>query len=142
MIAPVEGSGSWPAWMQRVSKRAVELSFTRGAILISFRSTNARRSSRVRVAAWCAAGTRQWMATLVVPDVSRSCAPARSRSQECRRDCRHDCAELPPSARRRGRARQSRAHLRRVVRRHAWDDVGEAPLVVARSAQADSLLYL
>jgi hypothetical protein len=28
MIAPVDGSGSCPAWMQMVLKRAVSLSFT------------------------------------------------------------------------------------------------------------------
>ena len=27
-MAPVEGSGSWPAWMQMVEKRAVSGSFT------------------------------------------------------------------------------------------------------------------
>ena len=29
MIAPVAGSGSWPAWMQTVEKRASGGSFTR-----------------------------------------------------------------------------------------------------------------
>src|SRR4051794_25316923 len=33
MIAPVEGSGSWPAWRQMVLKRALVLSFT--ALIIS-----------------------------------------------------------------------------------------------------------
>jgi hypothetical protein len=30
MMAPVDGSGSWPAWMQTVLKRARSLSFTVG----------------------------------------------------------------------------------------------------------------
>jgi hypothetical protein len=29
MIAPVVGSGSWPAWMQMVLKRVRDVSFTR-----------------------------------------------------------------------------------------------------------------
>src|SRR5688500_8844868 len=32
MIAPVDGSGSWPAWMQMVEKRAWSGSFTRSTV--------------------------------------------------------------------------------------------------------------
>jgi hypothetical protein len=40
MIAPVDGSGSWPAWIQMVGKRALSGSFT--ALTVSSRACRTR----------------------------------------------------------------------------------------------------
>src|SRR5687767_8834525 len=48
MMAPVAGSGSWPAWMQRVEKRASGVSFTRRLYLPAARARRRRRAQRQR----------------------------------------------------------------------------------------------
>ena len=47
MIAPVAGSGSWPAWMQRVLKRASGVSFTAAIVLRPARAAATHRCRRL-----------------------------------------------------------------------------------------------